>query len=373
MPQMIFEDDDGTLSMLRDSVAAFAEGHPGAKVLRDRRVEGRDLDAAVWAEMAEAGWLGLTLPEDLGGSGLGAREQAVLSEALGRALLTEPVAQLAVFTGALVSRAAPSATRTALVQGIASGARIVAPAWRGRRGSAAPVPARRDGANLVLSGESHFVPAAASATDFLVLVEGDDGTAIVSVPADAPGLDRTLRPTVDGAALGRLSFDGVAVPEANVLLRGNAASAALEEAIDHTRIALAAELVGLAHAAVERTIAYTSERVQFGKPIAAFQVNQHRLVDMWTDAEFAAAAVVNAVEAQNGDPRDARLAILAAKARAGDAAVSICRRAIHLHGAMGFTDECDIGLYLKRALTLNASLGQPEELRLAFVALERAA
>ena len=69
----------------------------------------------------------------------------------------------------------------------------------------------------------------------------------------------------------------------------------------------------------------------------------------------------------------AGLAVLAAKARAGDAAFSICRRAVHLHGAMGFTDECDIGLYLKRAISLNVSLGQPEQLRLQFVNLERAA
>ena len=73
------------------------------------------------------------------------------------------------------------------------------------------------------------------------------------------------------------------------------------------------------------------------------------------------------------DARAARMAVLAAKARAGDAAVSICRRAVHLHGAMGFTDECDIGLYLKRAISLNATLGQPEDLRLEFVNLERAA
>ena len=115
--------------------------------------------------------------------------------------------------------------------------------------------------------------------------------------------------------------------------------------------------------ALERTVAYTKERVQFGKPIASFQSIQHRLVDMWMDAEFACAAVVNAVEAlEAGDGSAARLAVLAAKARAGDAAFSICRRAVHLHGAMGFTDECDIGLYLKRAISLNVSLGQPEQL-----------
>ena len=84
--------------------------------------------------------------------------------------------------------------------------------------------------------------------------------------------------------------------------------------------------------------------------------------------------VVNAVEKCAGGNRLAgEIAVLAAKARAGDAAYSICRRAIHLHGAMGFTDEHDIGLYLKRAINLNATLGQPEALRLQFIERERAA
>jgi alkylation response protein AidB-like acyl-CoA dehydrogenase len=119
---------------------------------------------------------------------------------------------------------------------------------------------------------------------------------------------------------------------------------------------------------------YTKERVQFGKPIASFQAIQHRLVDMWSAAEFSCAAIVNALERLADEPgKPAALAVLAAKARAGDAAVDITRKAIHLHGAMGFTDECDIGLYMKRAVNLNATLGNPAQLRLQFVALERAA
>jgi len=134
------------------------------------------------------------------------------------------------------------------------------------------------------------------------------------------------------------------------------------------------QLAGIAAKAVEMTIAYTKDRVQFGKPIASFQVVQHRLVDMWSDAEFACASVANAVERLGeGDAQAARLAVLAAKARCGDAAVSVCRRAVHLHGAMGFTDEHDIGLYLKRAVSLSSTLGQPEGLRRQFVELERAA
>ncbi|MFV0472861.1 MAG: acyl-CoA dehydrogenase family protein, partial [Pikeienuella sp.] len=374
MNGLMLDDEDGGLALLRESVAGFALRHDGTAGFRARRVAGTDLDRATWSAMAEAGWLGLLLPEDLGGSGLGLAEQAVLSEALGRALITEPLAQLSVFAGTLLAAGAETPERARLAEGLIGGGAVVAPAWQGRDGSPAPVEARADGDGYLLSGRAEFVSAAESATDFLLLAHAGGEAMLLGVPAGARGVAIAARPTLDGARLASVSFDNVAAGAAQVLIRGNAVTPALERAIAVTRLALAAELSGIATRAIEDTIAFTKERVQFGRPIAAFQVVQHRLVDMWADAEFASAAVVNAVEtyAQEGGLAG-DLAILAAKARAGDAAVSVTRRAIHLHGAMGFTDECDIGLFMKRAVALNATLGQPEELRLQFVTRERAA
>ena len=73
MPQTMFDDPDGTLAMLRDSVAGFAAQNPGAKTLRERRAAKADLNRNIWSGMAEAGWLGLSLPEAMGGLGLGLR------------------------------------------------------------------------------------------------------------------------------------------------------------------------------------------------------------------------------------------------------------------------------------------------------------
>ena len=134
MGQMAFDDEDGTLSMLRDSVAGFGERFPGPRSLRARRAGGADLDREVWSAMAEAGWLGLLVPSDDGGAGLTLREQAVLSEALGRALVTEPLAQLAVFAGTLLRAAPASGERTRLMAGIADGSLLVTSAWQGADG-----------------------------------------------------------------------------------------------------------------------------------------------------------------------------------------------------------------------------------------------
>ncbi len=197
---------------------------------------------------------------------------------------------------------------------------------------------------------------------------------LLSVPATIAGLTVESRMGVDGATIGRLRFTNCRVPESATLSLAASHGALVASAVRGARLAIAAELAGIAGKAVEMTIAYTKDRVQFGKPIASFQAVQHRLVDMWSESEFACASVLNAItRLGKGNGRDAELAVLAAKARCGDAANAATRRGMHLHGAMGFTDEHDIGLYLKRATALSATLGQPEAMRLQFLDLERAA
>lgn len=371
MPQLILEDEDGVIAMLRDSIASFAAGWPGPQAMRDLRARGGDMDIDLWRAMAENGWLGILLPETLGGAGLSIRHQAVISEALGRALIPSPLATASVLSAALLARVEPGDEVFRLAAGLVAGTSIVVPALaQGRRAAMATA----DPAGMVLSGRVDFLEAAATATDFIVEATVDNKPVLVSVPAGSAGLQRTDRPGVDGTLVSALTFSAVRVPADKVLAQGDGLSDVISEAVEIARVALAAELSGNASSAFEMTSAYTQQRVQFGKPIACFQVIQHRLVDLWGEAEFAASAVVNAIERiERGEGKAAQLAVLAAKARASEAAFLIGRRAIHLHGAMGFTDECDIGLYLKRAINLGAMLGQAEDLRLQFVREERAA
>ncbi|MEB0205958.1 acyl-CoA dehydrogenase family protein [Pseudomonas sp. CCC3.1] len=368
MPQLIMDDADGVLEMLRDSVAAFAQGRPGPQSLRQLRSSQADLDREQWQEMVEAGWIGLMLPETLGGAGLGIREQVVISFALGRALIPSPMATASVLSSALLAAVPESAEQRRLASGLIQGEAIVAVAV-----SEPGLTVRLLEGAIVLDGRCEFVDAAASATDLLVLARYGEEDMLVSVPSAAEGLEHHERPAVDGSRIASLQFSSCLVKTERVLARG-ALNTQIETAINLARTALAAELCGLASQAFNLTRTYTCDRVQFGKPIAGFQVIQHRLVDLWAEAEFACSAVVNAVERiEQGSAREARLAIYAAKARAADAATLIGRQAIHLFGAMGFTDECDIGLYLKRAINLGATLGQAESLRIQFIREERAA
>ena len=124
-------------------------------------------------------------------------------------------------------------------------------------------------------------------------------------------------------------------------------------------------------AAFDMTVEFVKQRSQFGKPIGSFQALQHRIVDIWTQKELARAAVMRAVELfdRTTDPRERAVVVSAAKARCTDAALLITRQAIQLHGGMGYTDEADIGLYLKRALVLGAWLGNGAAMRRRFAAL----
>jgi hypothetical protein len=111
-PQVLFDDPDGTLALLRDSVAAFAARNSGTKALRERRDRGGAFDGTLWHAMADAGWIGLSLPDQIGGAGLGRREQATLSEAMGRALVAEPIVMASALSSVLLADAPDSKERT---------------------------------------------------------------------------------------------------------------------------------------------------------------------------------------------------------------------------------------------------------------------
>src|SRR5262249_5119744 len=117
---------------------------------------------------------------------------------------------------------------------------------------------------------------------------------------------------------------------------------------------------------------YLRERRQFGRPIGSFQALQHRAVDAWIQRELASAALAAAVRVHtdpDSTPRERAAAASSAKARAARAAVHVCRTAVQLHDAIGYTDECDVGLYLNRALTLAPFLGNSREHANRFAAL----
>ncbi|MDP2005326.1 MAG: acyl-CoA dehydrogenase family protein [Rubrivivax sp.] len=369
-------DTDSTADLLRDAAVDFLGGRAGRDRLRGWVGRPRPVDRVLWQESAALGWTGALLPEALGGLGLTLAEAAVLAEEAGRHLYAEPLVAAAFLPALVLAAADAGTTRTALAQTLVDGQQLLALAWQETAGTLtldAPRCAVVDGR---LQGRKCFVPGAADDATLLVYAQAQGEPAWVAVDARAAG----LRATADAAGLGSLwtfEFDDVPLSDTAPLLHGAAARLALTHTLTAGRLLAAAELAGSAAGCLAQTLDHLRTRQQFDRTIGSFQAVQHRCVDLHMEVELAKASLAQAlsawwsqVGAGGAVPAAVEAAACAAKARAGDAAVTVGREAVQLHGAMGFCEEVDIGLYLRAALQGNAWLGGPVALRRRFAALQ---
>lgn len=365
-------DDGDLLRLLRDAVSSFAKrgSLPRIRALRGTKP---GIDRAVWSQMAEQGWLGIIVPEAHGGQGLGFGEMAVVAEELARTLSPEPVVASSVLAASLLIAGDNEALKRQLLPKLAAGEIIVGAALAGRvpglSSAGTTVEAKSVGADVVLTGAVRHVYPAFSASDFIVAAKSADGVALYHVPANASGLSIKDELRADGTLAGTLTFKDVKVGAAALVAKGDKAEAAIRRASDAATIMSCAELFACMNQALDITLEYMRTRVQFGKPIGSFQALQHRTVDLWIQKELSIGALADAIRTLD-DPKataeQISMAASRAKSRCGEAAHTIGRETVKLHGAIGFTDEYDVGLFLRRAMALNAWLGNPSEHRRRF-------
>jgi alkylation response protein AidB-like acyl-CoA dehydrogenase len=337
----------GSLRMIRDSAAALVPRGDLRRV-RALRFAVPGFDRAAWRQICGLGWAGLALPESAGGSGLGMRAFAALAEELGTGLVPEPL--IAAAMGARVLAGPPLAA-------LLAGESVIIPAWQERPNSLA-TDEETVLAGDRLTGRKLFIPMAGGADFFLVSARG--GLAILA--RDAPGAMLALERTQDGGFFGTLTLDRAsATPMPGDLSR------ALEEAA----LATAAYLLGVMGRAFAITLDYLCTRVQFGRPIGSFQALRHRAADLKIQLELSRASIGQAAATlDSGAPLPlCRAAVSRAKARASDAALLITRQAIQLHGGIGYTDEHDIGLFLRKAMVLANLYGSAALHRARYAAL----
>ena len=203
-----------------------------------------------------------------------------------------------------------------------------------------------------LSGKKLSV-CADGADGFLVSAEGRDGAALYYVARDAPGVSLAATPSVDGRDLATLTLDNT---PADLVPAHQSSRGAVAALTDLALIALSAELLGVMEGAQEMTFAYLRLRKQFGKLIGSFQALQHKAVDIYIMTETTRSLIYQVAAANDPYRIDPVLAV-AVKAKASENALAVTQACIQLHGAIGFTDEHDIGLYLKRTMLLSSLLG----------------
>jgi len=330
-------DDADIRALLRNSLDTVLARHYSFEQRRDaRESEARESQAA-WAAYAELGLLALTLPEGHGGLPVSLADLAMVVEAMGGAMVLEPYAP-AMVAARLLSAAGSEDQQTAWLPAICRGeVRVILAHEEANGGYAKPIAASAtpDPHGWRLSGRKSAVAGGDTADLFIVSANTANGVALFLVPA----ADLAIRParSFDWTGTADLMLDDVIIPTSARLTGGEAALAA---ALDEAAALACADAVGAIRAANALTRAHTSTRRQFGRSLDAFQVLQHRLVDMTIAQELAAPITAAAIAAcAAATPAERARAVSAAKVKVGEAARYVGEQCVQLHGGMGLVQE----------------------------------
>ena len=359
--------DTETLRLLQDAATSFANFD--AKRVRSWRNNDPCFDRSQWQQMAEQGWFGILADEASGGMELGLDAAAVVARALGHAVAPEPFVAAGIVAPKLLAGCEPGPPRNSALQDVIAGTAVATLAWQNPSGSfelseIAIEEAERGGAKT-LSGEARFAPVA-SADAFIVATRNPEGISLWWLPAGIDGLTIESEEQADGSQTAWLRLANVGVSADNALAPAARGAEILQEALDFGVVANCAELMGLMDRALDITLEYLKVRKQFGQAIGSFQVVQHRAVDLWMQKEVAGhatQAAIRALDAGYGDTTARAIAASSAKARVGDVALKMANETVQLHGAIGFTDEYDLGLYVNRILASVPYLGNAADHR----------
>jgi len=355
--------------LIRDAAVDFLSQRSDSAAVRAAMETETGFDPALWAQIgAELGWCATTIPEDLGGLGLGQVELVLLMEQMGRRLSCAPFLSTVVLAGNALLQQGSEAAQARYLPRIAAGELRATLGLAGRGvGLGAPgVRALRSDAGWRLEGSLAHVVDGASAELILVVALVDDGLGLFAVPRETSGLDARPLQTWDlTRRVARLELSGVAL-DAAARIDGDAMNLqTLRQVEARAALLLAAEQLGGAQQCLDLTLAYTAERVQFGQKIASFQAVKHRCAQMMVEIEATRSLVYGAAALADsgGDAGAVMLEAGAAKARASETLFFCAQEAVQLHGGVGFTWEYDPHLYLKRAQASAHWLGTADQWR----------
>jgi alkylation response protein AidB-like acyl-CoA dehydrogenase len=346
---------------IRSVARSFLSARFPAERVRELMSGEAGFEESSWKEIAELGWTGIALPEDRGGAGYGVVERCLLLEEMGRVLYGGPYLSSAVLAADALALVASEDAAAVILGDVLDGSKratlVAAGDLLGEVDPGGAVRAAPAGSDYRLSGGGGLTLDAGTAQILIVLAAMENGTSgLFAVESSGPGV--TLGPGAMVDETRKTAFVDFDDAPARRLDDGTDTAAAIARVLDRGAIALAAEMVGGAQQAIDMTVAYLKEREQFGGPIGRFQALKHRLADIAVAIDAAREGVYSAADAvDSGELEHVPLASAAAKSAAGDGYVLATAEAIQLHGGIGFTEEHDIGLYYKRALSGQPMLG----------------
>jgi alkylation response protein AidB-like acyl-CoA dehydrogenase len=346
--------------MVRDTALDFFRERSPITALRklrddnDRDGFSRDL----WRQIAELGWTGFLVSEEDGGSAFGMTGLAQVMEAAGRTLAATPLLSTALLGASLLSQGGTDDQKTEFLQPLLAGEHIFALALEeGTRHAPTQiaVTAEPDGAGYRLNGTKTFVLDGHIADTLIVVAKTDGGLTLFLVPGDAAV--RTRLTMVDSRNAALIRLENVSVSPDAVLGPVGGGGDLLDLALDRARLGLAAEMLGSAQEAFDRTVQYLKDRKQFGVAIGSFQTLKHRAATMFCEVEMTRSAVLAAALALDQNSNDAAALVALAKAKANETLYLCGNDGVQMHGGIGMTDEHEIGFFMKRSRVAQASFG----------------
>lgn len=352
--------------MLRDLVSAWLRDQYGFEARQAAMESAEGWRPQVWRALArELGVLGASLPESAGGLGGGPVETLVVMEELGAALFIEPYLETVVFAGGLLKHSQWDGAGDWLGR-IAAGEAVFAVAHTEPQSrydlADVSTTARRSGDAWVIDGRKAVVHAAPWASHLLVTarVSGDrrdaDGIGLFLVDKAAVGVVTRDYPTIDGRRASEIQLESAFA----LACLSEDALPLIERAVDEATCAACAEALGLMRRLHTDTMDYAKQRKQFGRPIAEFQVLQHRMVDMYLAVEQAVSTTYYATLMLDAPGAERARAVSAAKVQVGKSARLVGQEAVQIHGGIGMTKELALGWYFKRLTVIETLFGDAD-------------
>lgn len=347
--------------LLQDTAKDFLAANAPVEALRKLRDE-HDVtgySAQLWQTMAELGWASIILPQEYGGLDFGFMGLGVVLEETGRTLTASPLFASAVVGASAILLGGSASQKESLLPEIATGQLTLALALEESHHHCPTTIATlavAQGDHYIITGRKTFVLDGHSADKLIVVTRtsgeeknSQQGLTLFLVDPGADGIHHQRTTMADSRNADNISFDNVSVSAEDVIGEIDGAWPVLEAVLDRARIAIAAEMMGCAMEAFERTVEYLKERVQFDLHIGSFQGLQHRAAHMQSEIELCRSVLLQALSTVDDNPEQTPLIASLAKAKLNELVKLVTNEAVQMHGGIGVTDELDIGFFLKRA------------------------
>ena len=344
--------------LLRETVAGVAQRYCDLKVVRELEDDPLGYADKLWAQLADLGLIGLTLPEEFGGTGMSMLDAVIVYTEFGRAAIPSPHFASSVMSGGVLALAGSDEQKSEWLTKVASGEAIITPAWlepgRGFGPKGVALTATKDGDGWKLNGTKRHVYFAKAADRLLVLARTPDGPSMFLVDTNANGVGLDQQKSIGSDTQYEVTFTDVRVDASDVIGTPGDAWQTWDTVMHDGIILLAAQAVGGARYSLDITVQYSKDRYQFDKPLGAFQALAHNMSDAVTALDGAETLVWETGWAHSEGHSVKRLAPMA-KLFACQTFRDITAMAQQIFGGVGFTVEYDIQLYFRRAKQLQIS------------------